>query len=196
MSLPDGDRHRPPASVDNGRRLMLRISIKLLVLIGLAFLLVPFILSLPWPRTGIPPDATQVDITTFTPGETREIILHDGSTALVTRSTPALALQLRDFPEDLLWYPSAPGLAGQPWFVVSARNTTNMPVHFLPPHARWPGGLVDGSGAAWDVAGRSLKPWPGHPTGYAMTAQNLLPLTWSESGGLLILVPAPAATPP
>ena len=59
---------------------MLRASIKLLVLIGLAFLLIPFVISLPWPRTRIPADATLVDITNFRPGETRAITLHDGST--------------------------------------------------------------------------------------------------------------------
>ena len=176
---------------------MLRASIKLLVLIGLAFLLIPFVISLPWPRTRIPADATLVDITNFRPGETRAITLHDGSTALVTRTTPALARQLNDVPEESLWYPSAPGLTGQPWFVVSARSATNSPVHFLPARGAWPGGLVDASGEAWDVAGRSLKPWPGHPTGYAMTVQNLLPLPWSENDGQLVLAaPPPAADQP
>lgn len=195
--MPNHDDHRhPPADADTERRLMLRASIKLLVVIGLAFFLVPFILSLPWPTTAIPPDATIVAVASFAEGETREIPLHDGSIALVTRASPALARQLRDFPVDSLWYPSAPGLAGQSWFVVAARSASNSPVHFLPPRGQWPGGLVDASGAAWDVAGRSLKPWPGHPTGYLMTVQNLMPLPWREHGDQLVLVPPPAETPP
>ena len=36
------------------RRLYLRVGIKLLVAVGFAFLLVPFVSSLPWPRQTLP----------------------------------------------------------------------------------------------------------------------------------------------
>lgn len=180
------------------RMLALRASIKLLVVVGIVFLLVPFVRSLPWPTSGLPADATLVPVAGFAPGETRGVTLRDGSLVLVTRASPPLARQLHDLPEDRLWFPSAPGLAGQDWFVVSARSALDEAVRYQPPQGTWPGGLIADSGAAWDVAGRALKPEPGNPGGYARKVQNLLPLPWRERDGQLVLVPVPppAAVPP
>lgn len=178
------------------RLLVLRASVKLLVAVGFVFLLAPFVLSLPWPKSTLPPDATRVAIAGFAPGETRALRLRDGSEVLVTRASPALAERLRAFPADRLWFPSAPGLAEQDWFVVPARSALDEPVRYRGPEGAWPGGLVADSGAAWDVAGRALKPGPGQAGGYAMKVQNLLPLPWRERDGELVLVPLPVPVQP
>lgn len=177
-----------------GRRLLLRASIKLLLAVGLAFLLVPFIGSIPWPSSALPADATLLEMPPFVPGSTRAVTLRDGSTVLVTRTAPALAAQLRATPAERLWFPSAPGLADQDWFVLSARTVLDEPVQALPAAGNWPGGFVAASGAAWDVAGRALKPWPGHPSGANVKVQNLPPMPWREADGQLVLTPLP--TPP
>lgn len=187
-----------PAAENDGRArrlLMLRASIKLLVGIGVLFLLVPFIKSIPWPTTELPADATLLPVAGFAAGETRAVRLRDGATVLVTRSSAALTQGLREFPEDLLWWPSAPGLADQAWYVVPNHSALDEPLRFLPPGGAWQGGFVAASGAAWDVAGRALKPWPGHPGGYAVKVQNLLPLPWREVDGALVLVPMPPPAP-
>lgn len=203
--MPTTPDHPPPApgapdaataEADRAQRLrVLRGSIKLLVAIGFIFLLVPFVLSLPWPRTALPPDATLLPVSSFAPGETRAVTLRDGHVVMVTRGSPALAAALERFPGDLLWSPSAPGLAAQDWFVLPDRSALDEPVRILGPRGQWPGGFVAPSGAAWDVAGRALKPWPGHPGGYAMTVQNLLPLPWRVVDGQLVLLPLPEGSP-
>lgn len=170
-------------------------SIKLLLAIGLAFLLVPFVASLPWPSDELPADATLVEIAPFAAGSTRAVTLGDGSTAWVTRGSAALAARLQAFPADGLWFPSAPGLADQDWFVLRGSSELDEPLRHLPAAGAWPGGFVADSGAAWDLAGRALKPWPGHPGGLARKVQNLRPLPWLEREGRLILRPLPAPPP-
>lgn len=183
------------ADPDRARRLrVLRGSIKLLVTIGLIFLLVPFVMSIPWPRSELPSDATLVPVSSIAAGETRAVRLRDGNTVLVTRSAASIAQGLRDFPPELLWWPTAPGLADQDWFVVPDHSEPGEPVQFLPARGQWPGGFVARSGVAWDVAGRALKPWPGHPGGSAMKTQNLMPLPWRVVDGQLVLIPLPAGT--
>lgn len=174
------------------RLLFLRASIKLLVAVGLLFLLVPFVGSIPWPKAELPADATLVELPSFPAGSTRRLSLRDGGAAWVTRASPRLAEQLRATPADRLWYPSAPGLADQDWFVVPEHGALGEPLRFLPASGDWPGGFVADSGAAWDVAGRALKPWPGHPGGQAMKVQNLLPLPWRVVDDALVLLPVPA----
>lgn len=177
------------------RLLLLRASIKLLLAVGLGFLLVPFIGSIPWPTSALPADATLLEVATFAPGSTRTVTLRDGSTVLVTRAAPALSRQLRDTPAERLWFPSAPGLADQDWFVLSARTVLDEAIQPLPAAGAWPGGFVAASGAAWDAAGRALKPWPGHPTGANFKVQNLPPMPWREVDGSLVLVPLPPPPP-
>lgn len=171
----------------------LRGSIKLLLAIGLGFLLVPFVGSLPWPDTDLPDDATLVEVAPFAPGSTRAVTLRDGSTAWVTRRSDALAAQLAATPAAALWFPSAPGLAAQDWFVLRATSELGEPVRHLPPTGAWPGGFVAGSGAAWDLAGRALRPGPAHPGGRLRTVPNLHPLPWREQDDRLVLRPLPAA---
>lgn len=178
------------------RLLLLRASIKLLLAVGLAFLLVPFLGSIPWPSSALPADATLLDAGSFRPGSTRTVSLRDGSAVLVTRSAPELAEQLRDTPATRLWFPSAPGLADQDWFVLRAQTALDEPVQPLPAAGAWPGGFGAASGAAWDVAGRALKPWPGHPTDARLKVQNLPPMPWREVDGQLVLTPLPAPPPP
>lgn len=171
--------------------------IRALVMVGLLFLLVPFVASIPWPGDELPADATVLETAPFPAGATRRVRLSDGSEAWVTRASPALAGQLRDTPADRLWFPSAPGLAGQDWFVLATRSSVEAPVRHLPAAGAWPGGFVADDGSAWDLAGRALKPWPGHPSGRTLTVQNLLPLPWREVDGQLVLrPPAPPAPPP
>ncbi|MDF3030216.1 MAG: hypothetical protein K0R03_774 [Moraxellaceae bacterium] len=181
-----------PTEKDAQRRLYLRASIKVLLAIGFIFLLVPFIGSLPWLQDEPADPAAFLPESSVDPGATRRFELADGTAIFVTRSSPARAQGLRDTPAERLWFPSAPGLAGQPWFVVAERNAVDETVRFLPARAAWPGGFVAESGGAWDVAGRALKPGPGHPTGHAMKVQNLLPLPFRVRDGGIEL-PAPLA---
>lgn len=176
---------------------LLHNSIRLLLTVGLIFLLVPFVGSLPWPRDELPADATLVEIGPFPAGHTRRITLGDGSEAWVTRNAPAVAGPLRATPAQRLWSPSAPGLADQDWFVLAARSSVDAAVTYLPAAGPWPGGFVADDGSAWDLAGRALKPWPGHPSGRTRTVQNLPPLPWREREGQLVLRPLPPpASPP
>lgn len=194
-------RRLPPGTVMDSpearerRLLYLRASIKLLVTIGLLFLLVPFFKSLTLPGGELPADATMLAEDSLAAGETREVRLADGSHVFVTRGSEAVAAQLQAFPARLLWSPSAPGLVNQDWFVLQAQSALDEPVRHLPASGAWPGGFVAASGAAWDVAGRALKPWPGHPGGQARTVQNLLPMPWRVRDGKLYLVPVPARAP-
>jgi hypothetical protein len=161
-------------------RRYLRISVKLMLGAGLVFLLVPFLKSLPWLQETPRNDAAFLPAAALAPGETRALRLVDGSSVFVTRSSPEVAAALRDFPAERLWFHSAPGLASQPWFVFGARNAVDETVRFLPAQGAWPGGFVADSGSAWDLAGRALKPGPGHPGGSAMKTQNLLPLPFRQ----------------
>lgn len=170
--------------------------IRALVMVGLLFLLVPFVASLPWPSDELPADATLVEAAPFPAGATRRVRLADGSEAWVTRNSADLRDRLEATPADRLWFPSAPGLSGQDWFVLSTRSSVDAPVRHLPAAGAWPGGFVADDGSAWDLAGRALKPWPGHPGGRRQTVQNLPPLPWRESDGQLVLRPsAPPVTP-
>lgn len=180
-----------PAEDRERRRLYLRAITKLLAGIGLLFLLVPFVGSLPWPQAEIAANATRVEAATFEPGSTRAVTLLDGSTVLVTRSSETIATRLSTFPREHLWFPSAPGMADQDWFVFPARSALDEPLRIQPAAGDWPGGFVADSGAAWDVAGRALKPWPGRPGGSARKEQNLLPLPWRVVDDHLVLVPLP-----
>jgi hypothetical protein len=173
------------------RRLYLRASVKVLVVIGVLFLLVPFLKSIPMTPDTLPANATALPAATFAEGETRLVTLVDGSTVLVTRSSATLGRQLAETPADRLWFPSAPGLATQDWFVLQPKSATDEAVRHLPAAGAWPGGFVADSGAAWDLAGRALKPWPGHPGQLARKEQNLLPLPWRLRDDQLVLVPAP-----
>lgn len=192
--------HPEPASVDvtdktEQRRLYLRASIKILVATGFLFLLIPFIKSIPWPHEEIPADSVFLSASDIAEGATQKIMLSDGSAVYVTRNSPTLRMQLQSFPEENLWFPSAPDIASQDWFVVRATNALDEPVQFLPPQTpgKWPGGFVATSGAAWDLAGRALKPsWPGHPSGYAMKVQNLPPMPFKPHEGGVLLLPLPS----
>lgn len=174
------------------RRRHLRVGVKLLLAVGLLFLLVPFVKSLPWLQETASDPAALLGDTALAPGETRKLPLAGGGALFVTRSSPALAARLRNFPEDLLWFPPAPGLTDQPWFVLGERSALDEPIRFLPAQGVWPGGFVADSGSAWDVAGRALKPWPGHPTGYAVKVMNLQALPYRQRGDGIEL-PAPLA---
>lgn len=179
-------------------RRYLRVSVKLMLGAGLVFLLVPFLKSLPWLQETPRDDAAFLPAATLAPGETRAFRLVDGSNVYITRSSPALAAALHDTPAERLWFPSAPGLASQPWFVFGEYNAVDEAVRFLPAQGTWPGGFVAEGGGAWDLAGRALKPGPGHPSGHAMKTQNLLPLPFrAHDDGIELPAPlAPAATPP
>jgi hypothetical protein len=185
-----------PADARERKRLYLRASIKLLVGIGFIFLLVPFVGSLPWPEEKIPEGSVTVAVAQLTPGAATRFPLDDGSAVYVVRNTPALRATLDATPPERLWFPSAPGLAAQDYFVLRATSALDEAVTYKPAAGPWPGGFVAESGAAWDIAGRALKPGPGHPTGYAMTVQNLPPMPWRLRHDHLLLMPLPASAPP
>lgn len=177
------------------RRKILSGCIKLLVTIGLLFLLVPFIKSLPWPEEKIPEDSTLLESSRLVPSVPQDVTLKDGSHVFVTRLDAAGHRRLQEAPAESFWYESAPGLLDQEYLVVQARTSLDEPVSWLPPQGNWPGGFIAGSGAAWDLAGRALKPFAGHPGGSAMKVSNLVPAPWRKHESGLLLMPLPAATP-
>lgn len=172
------------------RRLHLRAAVKLLSGIGLVFLLIPFLKSLPLPEASLPANATTVDTASFRPGETRRVTLADGSAVFVTRSGGSLGQRLAATPAEQLWFPSPPGLATQPWLVLRPLSATDESIRFRAAAGAWPGGFVADSGAAWDLAGRALKPGPWHPGDSVRKEQNLLAMPWQLRGDDLVLVPA------
>lgn len=187
--------NKPTDSASVERRKILSGSIKLLVTIGLLFLLVPFIKSLPWPEEKIPADSLLLEASRLAPSVPQDVALKDGSHVFVTRLDATTRHRLQEAPAESLWYESAPGLLDQEYLVVQARTSLDEPVSWLPPQGNWPGGFIAGSGAAWDLAGRALKPFDGHPGGYAMKVSNLIPAPWRKHERGLLLMPLPAAAP-
>ena len=181
---PDSNRAR------HQRIVMLRGSIKLLALIGFIFVLLPFFKSIPWPQTKLPEGSILLSKNEIAVGETRSIELANGSALYVTRVAEIQRNALLTLPETQTWSPTAPGLLQQNWWVVSAISAQDEAVQFLPAQGDWRGGFTASSGAAWDLAGRALKPGPGHP--YAMTVQNLIPMPWKTQGDGILLLPLPA----
>lgn len=174
-------------------RLYLRASIKILATIGFVFLLVPFFKSLPWPSDEIPVDSILISHADLPEGTTKRVSLPGDTAVFVTRSSPALQKTLAGFAAENLWFTSAPGQTEQSYFVVRATSMQDEPLQYLPAKAAWPGGFTADNGAAWDIAGRALKPWPGHPTGYNMKIQNLLPMPFKVYGDGVLLIPPPDA---
>lgn len=179
------------------RRRLLRGTIKLLVTIGVLFLLVPFFRSIPWPETPVPENATHVREQDLPAGTPVPFTLSDGSRVFVTRLDADAKATLAATPAERLWYVTAPGLLDQDYAVVQAFSELDEEVSTLPPYAGWSGGFTSGSGSAWDVAGRALKPYPGHPGGSTMKTSNLMPSPWQrhDDGILLIPMPVPVTTP-
>jgi hypothetical protein len=177
------------------RRKLLRGSIKLMISIGVLFLLVPFFRSIPWPEASIPENSTQVPNDKLVAGEAFFVTLQDGSSVYVTRLDNAVRSRLLAFSEDHFWYPSAPGLLSRDYVAVQSVSTQDEPVRWLPPNGAWPGGFVAPGGAAWDLAGRALKPYPGHPTGHTAKIANLMPSPWQQHGDTVLLIPLPPLPP-
>lgn len=178
------------------KRLYLRASIKILATVGFVFLLIPFFKSLPWPRNEIPMDSVLVHRADLPEGMTKRVSLPGDVAVFVTRNSPSQQERLAAFPANRLWFISAPGLAEQGYFVVRSSSMLDEPLQYLPASTSWPGGFIASSGAAWDVAGRALKPWPGHPTGYSVKIQNLLPMPFKTYGDDILLMPPPTAPAP
>lgn len=176
------------------RRKVLTGSIKLLVSIGFVFLLVPFFKSIPWPEEATPENSTLILADSLTPGRPLLVTLKDGSQVFVTRPDAATTENLQAISPDILWYGTAPGLLDQDYLVVQAHTSQDEAITYLGPQANWSGGFVAKSGAAWDVAGRALKPFPGHPGGNAMKVSNLIPAPWRRHDDGVLLMPAPVDT--
>lgn len=191
--MPCGDKHvndLPYRTTEDKRRL-LRGSIKLLVTIGFLFLLVPFFRSIPWPETAIPDNATHVRERDMKPGVPLAVTLSDGSRVFVTRLDTATRKRLAAMPAERFWYPSAPGLLDQGYIVVSGNTSLDEAVAALPPSTEWPGGFIAAGGNAWDVAGRALKPYPGHPGDSPVKTSNLIPSPWQRHDDGVLLIPMP-----
>lgn len=187
----------PSAEQERARRIViLRGSIKLLLGVGLIFLLVPFFKSIPWPESKAPDDAVLLTGRDISADTTLKVALTDGSEVFVTRSSAITRSALENFPAQYLWSVSAPGIATQEWLVVSAKSAGDEAVSFLPAQNPWPGGFVTRSGLAWDVAGRALKPWPGHPGASLVKTQNLMPMPFRTRGDDILLLPLPALAIP
>lgn len=169
---------------------MLRGSIKLLLGIGLLFLLVPFIKSLPWPQDAAPEGSVAVTATALPAGSTRAYILSDESTVFVTHVDAAQRRALNDWPAEKLWFTSAPGVAQQDWLVVAARSAQDEVLTLQAADGNGPAGFTSSSGARWDLAGRALK-----TDGVAMKFQNLMPLPFRTQDDGILLLPLPVAPP-
>jgi len=178
------------------RRRILRGSIKLLVSIGFVFLLIPFFKSLPWPEEKTPEDSTLVRTSDLASGIPQAITLKDNSVVFVTRNDTAVKMQLQARSLDDLWFPSAPGLLEQDYLVIQATSPLDETVSYLSPQDGWSGGFTAPSGAAWDLAGRALKPVTGHPTGYAMKVSNLMPAPYRVHDDGVLLMPLPQINAP
>ena len=178
------------------RRKVLTGSIKLLVSIGFVFLLVPFFKSIPWPEEATPENSTLILADSLTPGRPLLVTLTDGSQVFVTRPDAATTEILHDISPEILWYGTAPGLLDQEYLVVQAQTSLDEAITYLGPQANWAGGFVAKSGAAWDVAGRALKPFPGHPGGNTMKVSNLIPAPWRRHDDGVLLMPAPVDISP
>lgn len=177
------------------RRKILRGSIKLLVSIGVLFLMVPFFRSIPWPEARTPENSTLVHREDLVAGMARSVALKNGSMVYVTRLDDTMRSQLQAMPDDRFWYPTAPGLLAGEYVAVQATTALDEPVSWLPPQGKWPGGFIGPGGAAWDIAGRALKPFPGHPGGSAMKASNLMPAPWQARDDAVLLIPLPTPQP-
>lgn len=177
------------------RRRVLRGSIKLLLSIGVLFLLVPFFRSIPWPESPVPGNSTPVNGKDLDAGVAQSFELQDGSTVFVTRLDDAVRHRLQSMPADRFWYPTAPGLLSGDYVAVQARTVLDEPVSWLPPEGEWPGGFHAPSGALWDVAGRALKPLPGQPGSPVMKFSNLMPAPFQAREDTVLLIPLPARQP-
>lgn len=193
--MPCGDKHvsHTPNRSNEERRRLLRGSIKLLVSVGFLFLLVPFFRSIPWPEAAMPENAVHVRDRDMTPGIPLAVTLSDGSRVFVTRLDSGVRTRLQALTPDRFWYPSAPGLLDRDYLVVSGRTPLDEDVEALPASDTWPGGFIAPGGNTWDVAGRALKPHPGHPGTSAMKTANLMPSSWQRHDDGILLIPMPEA---
>jgi hypothetical protein len=171
------------------RRLYLRAGIKLMVAVGFAFLLVPFVSSLPWPRQTLPAGSVLLPASGLVPGTARRVDFPQRP-VWVTRVDDALRARLRALAPEL-WTAAAPELLAPPYFVVSGLTADGRPVSFHPAAGAWPGGFTDADGNAWDLAGRALKPGPHRFTDQALPVQNLAPMPFQRHGDDVLLVPPP-----
>lgn len=174
---------------------MLRGSIKLLLGIGFLFLLVPFFKSIPWPKSEVPEDSVLITPGDIRVGGTLKVSLKDGSAVFVTRSSEAQREALARTPAATLWSVSAPGIAGQAWWVVSAKSAQDEDVAFRTETASTPAHFGTAHGQVWDLSGRALKP-AAFAGISAMNSQNLMPMPFKHHDDGILLLPLPPATPP
>lgn len=175
------------------KRLYLRAGIKVLVTIGFAFLLVPFLKSLPWPQEKLPPGSILIAASELTPGTARRVDL-PGQSVWVTRVNESVHSQLLAL-APALWNPGAPELLDVPYLVVSGLDAERTPVEFRAASAHWPGGFTSAGGGAWDVAGRAMKPGLQNPGGDPLPRANLAPMPFQRRSNGVLLVPLPDAPP-
>ncbi|MDP2229285.1 MAG: hypothetical protein Q8J78_17610 [Moraxellaceae bacterium] len=178
---------------DNPTRLYLRASIKLLVTVGLLFMLVPFFKSLPWPSRALPAGSVLVTATELADGRSIAVTLA-GETVWVTRNSDALRARLLAL-HDKVWMPNAPQLLDAPFFVVSGRDNEGRLLRFRAADGAWPGGLLNEAGHAFDVSGRALKPGPHFPEGSTMKTTNLESRPFQPRDGGVLLVPPTEVLP-
>lgn len=175
------------------KRLYLRASIKILVTVGFAFLLVPFLKSLPWPQETLPAGSVFIAATELAPGMAKRVDF-PGQSVWVTRVDDALRARLLAL-APALWAPGAPELLDVPYLVVSGVDADHGPVRFRAAGGTWSGGFVNATGGAWDVAGRALKPGPQNPDGAPLPQPNLAPIPFLHRSDGVLLVPPPAPEP-
>lgn len=187
---------RQDSSQERAQRIrMLRGSIKLLLGIGFLFLLVPFFKSIPWPESEVPEGSVVITPADIRAGETILVDLKDGSAVFVTRSTSAQRELMSRIAASHLWSVSAPGIAEQEWWVVSAKSAQDEDVLLKPATQNSPAHLGTTHGLAWDLAGRALKA-PAFAGISAQNSQNLLPMPFKRHDDGVLLMPLPPASAP
>ena len=173
------------------RRKMLSGGIKLLIGIGVLFLLVPFFRSITWSESPVPENNTLVNNHDLVAGVAQAVTLQDGSTVFITRLNDVVRARLQAVPEDRFWYPTAPGLLSGDYVAVQATTSLDEPITWLPPQGNWHGGFSAPNGAIWDIAGRALKPSSNHPGKSSMKFSNLMPAPWQARNDAVMLMPLP-----
>lgn len=171
------------------KRQLLTVSIKLLLGIGFLFLLVPFISSLPWPKSSAPAGSVFLDARALPPGASR-LLMVNGTPVLVTHLDAARRAELLAA-RDQRWTPLAPALLEVRYLAVVAASRDGAALRLEDSDGRAPL-LHDDAGHAYDSAGQALKPGPRHPDGSPLRTANLAPLPWQAREGGVRLLPPPS----
>lgn len=176
------------------KQFYLRRSIKILLIIGFLFLLVPFVSSVLRDTAGSSDpleDGVLLRSADLPEGNTISVSLPDGHTVFVTHISPKIQQELTAIPREHFWSYIPVEMLDRSWLVVSSTNALNEALHFKQADDGWPGGFISDSGYAWDLAGRALKPDSHLIVTNARNSQNLTSAPFKRKGDAIVLKPFP-----